>query len=225
MNAFTRLELLAVVAALALLAGVVLPALAQGKPRAQQAVCFNNLRMVGQAALLFNAENGQMDPWRTLGAGNTNHPVRNEPWFQFSWLSNGLTNPKVLACPSDSSAKPAKEFSLLPDGGFFYIAYRNAAVSYFAGLDSSALLPNSVLAGDRNIQYQAFGPCSSGINPAATIYLAPQASTSWLRGLHGPSGNILLHDGRVEETTGQTISRNFHSNDDNGAVHLLIPLR
>jgi len=67
-NAFTRLELLAVIAVLGLLAGVVLPALAQGKPRAQQAICFNNLRMVGQAMLLFNAENGQMEPMADAGS-------------------------------------------------------------------------------------------------------------------------------------------------------------
>lgn len=224
-TAFSRLELMAVIAALALLAGIVLPALAQGKPRAQQSICFNNLRMIGQAMLLFNAENGQMDPWRTPGAGY-NHPsgLGNNAYFQFAWLSNGLTNPKVLACPSDRLARPAKDYSLSPDGGLLNAAYRNQAISYFAGLDSSALLPSSVLAGDRNIQYQSFGGgCSSGISPVATIVMIPQASTSWLKGLHGPAGNILLHDGRVEETTGQTVIRNFQSSDDNGTVHLLLP--
>jgi len=221
---FTRLELMAVLASLALVAGVVLPALAQGKPRAHQAICFNNLRMTGQALLLFNAENGQMDPWRTPGAGY-NHPsgLGNNLWFQFSWLSNGLTNPKVLACPSDSSARPAKDYSFSPDGGYLHANYRNNAISYFAGLDSSALLPNSVLAGDRNIQHQGFSTCSSGINPAATIYLTPQNTTAWLSRLHGPSGNILLHDGRVEETVSQTLYRNFQLSDDNGSVHFLMP--
>jgi type II secretory pathway pseudopilin PulG len=223
-TAFTRLELIVVIAALGLIAGVVLPALAQSKPRSQQAICFNNLRMVGQAVLLFNAENGQMDPWRTPGAGySPPSGLGNNAWFQFSWLSNGLTNPKVLACPSDVSARPAKDYSTSLDGGYLNPNYRNAAVSYFAGLDSSVLLPASVLAGDRNIQFQGFASCSSGINPAATIYLTPQASTSWLKGLHGPSGNILLHDGRVVDTTSQTVSREFRSVDDNGAVHLLMP--
>jgi hypothetical protein len=180
--------------------------------------------MVGQAVLLFNAENGQMDPWRTPGAGYfPPSGLGNNSWFQFSWLSNGLTNPKVLACPSDT-ARPAKDYSFSPDGGFLNPNYQNRAISYFTGLDSSALLPGSVLAGDRNIQFQSFGACSSGVNPAATIYVTPQASTSWLKGLHGPSGNILLHDGRVEETTSQTVSRNFQSSDDdNGSVHLLMP--
>ena len=58
-TAFTRLELLAVLAALVLIAGVVIPAFAQGKPRSQQAICFNNLRAVGQAVLLFNVEHNQ----------------------------------------------------------------------------------------------------------------------------------------------------------------------
>jgi len=225
-TAFTRLELLAVVAALVLLAGVVLPALAQGKPRAQQAICFNNLRMMGQAILLFNAENGQMDPWRTPGVGY-NHPLTSNPWFQFSWLSNGLTNPKVLACPSDNSVRPAKDYSFSPDGGYFNANYRNAAISYFAGADSSALLPDSILSGDRNIEFQGLSPCTIGSGIFPTFEAPPQASplTSWLKGLHAPFGNILLHDGRVEETTSQTIQRNFQRSDDNTFVHLLIPPR
>ena len=223
-TAFTRLELMAVIAALALLAGIVLPALAQSKPRSQQAICFNNLRMIGQAMLLFNAENGQMDPWRTPGAGyNTPSGLGNNAWFQFALLSNGLTNPKVLTCPSDTT-RPAKDYSLSPDGGLFHPNYRNQSISYFAGLDSSTLIPGSVLAGDRNIQNQGFGGgCSSGLNPVVAIYLLPQASTSWLKGLHGPSGNLLLHDGRVLETTSQTGGRHFQNSDDNGSVHLLLP--
>ena len=62
-TAFTRLELMAIIGALVLVAGVVLPALAQSKPCSQQAICFNNLRLIGQAFLLFNAENNQKDPW------------------------------------------------------------------------------------------------------------------------------------------------------------------
>ena len=107
-TAFTRLELLAVLAALVLVAGVVLPALAQGKPRSQQAICFNNLRAVGQAVLMFNAEHNQLDPWRELAfnGGTLNHPsgLNNNAFFQFWSLSNGLSNPKVLACPSDALA-------------------------------------------------------------------------------------------------------------------------
>lgn len=222
-SAFTFTELLCVAGALALLAGVVLPVLGQSKPRSEQAVCFNNLRGVGQALLQFNAENDQLDPWRAPGFGY-DHPGKNNSFIQAYFLSNNLVSAKVLACPSDASARPATDFSLSPQGGFLNAAYRNYAVSYFWGLDSTALNPDSVLSGDRNIRYDGFGACSSGINPAATIFLSSPAPTSWRPGLHGPSGNILLHDGRVEQTSDTTVNRLFKSNaDDNGSIHLQLP--
>jgi len=228
-TAFSRLELLAVLAALALIAGVVLPALAQGKPRSQQAICFNNLRAVGQAVLTFNVEHNQLDPWResTFNGGTFNHPsgLHNNAWFQFASLSNALANPKVLACPSDASARPAKDYSQSPSGGLLSGGYQNNAISYFIGLDSSALLPNSVLSGDRNISYNSLGGgCSSGVNPVAVIFSFGSSPSGWRSGLHGPSGNILLHDGRVEQTSNETVNRLFtRESDDNGSIHFQLP--
>ena len=227
-KAFTRLELLAVLAVLVLVAGVVLPALAQGKPRSQQAICYNNLRAVGQAVLMFNAEHNQLDPWResTFNGGTFNHPsgLNNNVWFQFASLSNALANPKVLACPSDALARPAKDYSQSPSGGLLNGSYQNNAISYFIGLDSSALVPNSVLSGDRNIKYNSLGGgCSTGVNPVADIFPWQASPTGWRSGLHGPSGNILLHDGRIEQTSNETVNRLFtRESDDNGSIHLQV---
>lgn len=228
-TAFTRLELLAVLAALVLIAGVVIPAFAQGKPRSQQAICFNNLRAVGQAVLMFNAEHNQLDPWRELATsgGTRNHPsgLNNNAWFQFAWLSNELANPKILACPSDALARPAKDFSFSPTGGLLSGAHQNNAISYFVGMDSSALVPNSVLSGDRNIRFNDLGGgCSTGVNPVANIFPWQASPSGWRSGLHGPSGNILLHDGRVEQTSDETVNRLFtRESDDNGSIHLQMP--
>jgi len=228
-TAFTRLELLAVLAVLVLVAGVVLPVLAQGKPRSQQAICFNNLRAVGQAVLMFNVEHDQLDPWRESSniGGTLNDPsgLNNWVWFQFAWLSNALANPKVLACPSDALVRPAKEYSLSPNGGLMNPNHQNNAISYFIGLDSSALVPNSVLSGDRNIKYSSLGGgCSAGVNPVASILPWQESPTGWRSGLHGPSGNILLHDGRVEQTSNETVNRLFtRESDDNGSIHFQLP--
>lgn len=227
-SAFSLPELICVLAALALLTAVVVPALAQGKPRAEQAICFNNLRMVGQALLLFGADAGEStktppSPWRTQIYPQS--PLANNAWYHAALLSNYLVSPKVFACPSDTLAKPASDFSLSADGGFLSSNHRNAALSYFWGLDSSALIPNSVLSGDRNIRYSGISSsCSSGISPAPAIYLNSASPTGWREGLHSPSGNILLYDGRVEQTTDLTVNRLFNSKaDDNGSIHLLLP--
>ncbi len=221
-SAFTRLESACVLATLALLAAVTLPALASSKPRSEQAICVNNLRLVGQALLAFNAENNHVDPWRAPGFGYQ-HQLRGNGFVQASFLSNYLSTPKIFACPSDSRVRAASDFSLSANGGFLNPFYRNAALSYFWGLDSSALLPNSVLSGDTNIRYSGFGACSSGVFPAATIPLTGLSPTGWNPGLHGPAGNILLHDGRVEQTTELSVNHLFQKYvDDAGSVHLLL---
>ena len=229
-SAFTFTDLLAALATLALIAGVVIPAFAQGKPRSQQAICFNNLRAVGQAVLMFNVEHNQLDPWRELApyGGTRNHPsgLYNNAWFQFAWLSNGLANPKVLACPSDALAIPAKDYSFSPDGGLLSRNHQNNAISYFIGLDSSALVPDSVLSGDRNLYPNGglAGGCSSGINPVAAHSVSGGSPIKWGSALHGPSGNILFHDGRVEQTSSETVNQLFKlGTDDYGAFHFQLP--
>ncbi len=218
---FTRPELLLVLAALTLLAGLVLPALAQSRPRSLQAICANNLRTLGQAVGLFNAENGA-DPWRSSW-GKASGLAAN-CWYQYFALSNDLPDPRVLACPSDSRVRPARNYSFEPEGGFLSPSQQNNSVSYAIGLDSSAFRPDSVLSADRNLQYEGYSSgCSSGINPALVINLNGPKPSGWRNDLHGSTGNVLLHDGRIEATSNESVNRFFYLADDNGSVHFLSP--
>jgi prepilin-type processing-associated H-X9-DG protein len=227
-DGFTRFELLVVVIAMAMLAVVVLPVFAQGKPRGQQALCLNNLRLIGQAILVFDIEHGQTDPWRIPDSETSAPPLKNNAWYHFYLLSNELQTPKILACPSDNT-KRATDFSFSPDGGLLHQTYQNRAISYFLGLDSFFTSPDSILSGDRNIQLARFGGgCSSGINPVGEIFSFGQSPTAWIKGIHGTSGNILFHDGRVEELSTTGLNRAFsfsfrNYSDDNGSSHLLLP--
>lgn len=223
-SAFNRLEFICVVATVALLIAVVVPGLASSKPRSEQAICVNNLRLIGQALLAFNAENNNLDPWRAPGYGYM-HPARANSFLHGSFLSNYLASPKVFACPSDSRVRMATDFSLSSQGGFLNAFYRNSAISYFWGLDSSEVLPESILSGDTNIRYESLGAgCSSGITPVASIIATKISPSGWRAGLHGPAGNILLHDGRVEQTSEDGVNHLFRNYvDDNGSVHLLLP--
>lgn len=97
-RAFTLVELLAVLAILGLLAGMVTPAIQRVRAKAENTVCVSNLRQIGTAVWLYVPENGNR------------FPSINNPWGE-PIFTDGLTmrealgpygiNEKVLACPAD----------------------------------------------------------------------------------------------------------------------------
>src|SRR6266498_4784980 len=66
-NGFTRVELVAVLAALALLVVVALPALATSGSRSKSVICANNLSRIGQAFTMWASEHGDHFPWEVSG--------------------------------------------------------------------------------------------------------------------------------------------------------------
>ncbi len=72
---FTLIELLVVVAIIAILAAMLLPVLTRAREQARRAVCMNNLRGIGQAALIFADDHGNILP-RSAGAKPKEHHVR-----------------------------------------------------------------------------------------------------------------------------------------------------
>jgi hypothetical protein len=240
-KALTRLDVLFLLATAALVALVAWPALAHTKPRADLAVCANNLRLVGRAEHIWASDHADLFPWRVPWAGTGSeggtgyHPLSQYAWLHYSFMSNELVTPQILVCPSDDSKHAARDFTTSPEGGFLSANYRNNAITYFIGLDSY-LAPTPIdwispasaaLAGDQHLSVDSsYGSCSSGVWNPATL-LSAKFSTSrarWTNAVHGTVGNILSVDGQVSLTSTSRVAWAITGPvDDNGVFHILLP--
>lgn len=230
--AFTRLELIACLVAVALLITIIVPALANSPARSDRVMCFNNLRRIGVAYSQFGLESRSgLPPWRlnTSEGGNANAPGKDNLFVQLSIISNDLAHPRYLADPGDTrrDLAVAKGWGNSPDGGLHHGNYRNKAISYFLGLDGEFRLPQAVLSGDRNLLAapNAVG-CSSGITSASEV--RPWA-TGWTNAVHGLAGNLVLYDGSVVQVDSAGLRAVFGrtpldiSGAGAGALHILAP--
>jgi prepilin-type processing-associated H-X9-DG protein len=225
-TAFTRAELLVILAVLALLALVVLPALANNRPRSARVICANNLRQIGMAMQLWGNDHNDLTPWDVpVAEGGTKlHPLAVNVWLHFAWMSNELVSPKVLFCPSDTG-RPASDFRLAPGTGYLNANLRGNATSY---LLSHAFRggPNVLLVADRNMgSDQGLGGCSV-FNTALGVSFRPYSGAFvWNTNLHNHQGNFLRADGRVEQVSNEgmrdVIAR--YPIDDNGNIHFIPP--
>ena len=82
-SGFTLVELLVVVAVIALLVGVLLPALAAARQSGQNLKCQNNLRSWGQAFAIYAVENGGDFPMNNYVPPASSANPAPKPWYWF----------------------------------------------------------------------------------------------------------------------------------------------
>lgn len=185
-RAFTLLELLLVIAIIALLASLLLPSLQRGQFKVKGLQCKNNLHQLGLGMLGFahghedkfpvQVSTNQGGSSEFVDAGNA---VNGEFFFAYKHflpLSSELDTPKLLVCPADTR-KAATNFSAL----------RNTNVSYFISSDPKYGSSDSILSGDRNL--------ASVSNSIARMRARP---LKWNGEMHEYKGNVLFGDGHVE---------------------------
>src|SRR5688572_20087733 len=152
-EAFTRAELVAVLAALASLTLVLLPAVASSGARARYLTCVSNLRETGQSFTSWSSDFGNRLPvqvhYTEGGVGSHPSGLHNNAWLHFAVISNHVRSPSIFVCPSDSTKREALSFDVGFPGGFVHANYQNAALSYILGHPSLEARPE-ILAGDRH---------------------------------------------------------------------------
>ena len=216
---FNRIELVAVLAVLTLLATIVWPALAAPRPRSLLSECANNLRQTGQGLLTWAASHNEQFPWVVPWGteGGAKDAGLSSSWVSFLVASNELGTPLSLVCPADPARTQSRSFSI-------GAALGAANVSYFVGLHGSLDRPQAWLAGDNNLG--GVGGQTCGVAQVTNISFALTNGTVWLPSVHLNAGNLLLTDGSVSQVSNRNLT-NFiaraQAQDWENAIHLLMP--
>ncbi|MDD2707287.1 MAG: DUF1559 domain-containing protein [Verrucomicrobiae bacterium] len=164
-HAMTLIELLTVTACIGLLCSLLLPALKSAREKARQIQCINNLRGIGQAAMVYANENESWLPHS--GSAETTNGVRTwKTQIALSLGSSLLTSSKlehgIFHCPSQSNSSCGS--AAHGDGGFYggygwnarYAGYSDDWLSGqapYVKLSQVAQPVNTILCGDTSDYY------------------------------------------------------------------------
>jgi prepilin-type N-terminal cleavage/methylation domain-containing protein len=178
-SGFTLVELLVVIAVVAILASLLLPALQKAKEMADNAVCLSNLKQMSLWAYIYASDSNEMLPhtaarWRTNGTfDHGNKYVRNvdgKDWYQrapFGEYYSQTAKGKTMHCPNTQKRYQPRDYG----GGFFRIDY---CMGSLLGADSS------------HVNYRRTGPdCGLKCDYAYVPSLNSVAPTAWLFGEPG----------------------------------------
>jgi prepilin-type N-terminal cleavage/methylation domain-containing protein len=197
-RAFTVIELLVVVVVIAILAALLLPALSKAKAKAMLITCNGHLKNVGLAHRIFATDHEDLFPWERSRAHATNRinfpdltalSPADQVLRIYQSLSNELSTPKIIVCPADVRNEANDWLKLTTNN-----------TSYFVGLSARETLPQTIMAGDRNL-------VMGGKELIGRVELKSGVDARWDKTVHRFQGNVTMGDGSVQHLySGRTLS-------------------
>jgi len=181
----TKIEVLVVIALIAVLAAMLLPALAKAKRRSSHIGCVGSLKQIALAFKTWAVDNGDKFPMQiSMTNGGTMELIpRGDAFVHFQIMSNELITTKILLCWNDKERTNAISWENL----------NNQNVSYFVGVDATHDSSTNILAGDRNLTLNNV-PVNLGL-----VSFTPGSVAGWTKKIHNNQGNLLLSDGSVQQ--------------------------
>lgn len=186
-TAFTLIDLLVVVAVVAVIGALMVTAgawLGNAKARAIRIACVSDVKQCGLAFQVWSSDNNGKFPMQvSTNSGGTLEFVPGGNTFRhFQVMSNELSTPMVVGCPSDTRDRATN-----------FTDFNNQNVSLFVGLDAHTNSPQEWLCGDRNL--------TNGFSSDHTVLkMTTGQSAGWTREMHNGCGNIGFADGSVQQT-------------------------
>ena len=215
-SGFTQVELIVVVV-ISIILAVMTTACSRRSTAKQRIACVNNLKQIGIATRIYATDNQDRFPWQVpQREGGTAEYIAvskaAEYWKHFQALSNELSSPKVVRCPSDRNRNQANSFGETEFGG----PTGNLSMSYFIGKGSDEAKPHNILSGDRNIAYGDYNndDDNKGQHVKFGKKFSAKLTPAWTESLHQVQGNLLLSNSSCQQASASKLMQYMIDSSD-----------
>ena len=191
---FTLMELLVVIAVIAILASLLMPVLSAAKRRAAQATCISNLKQLGLGMQMYIDDHADTFPgmasqhsgfqasdwiwWRT---NDPAHPVQQSPIV----ANLASADPKLFRCPLDDD--DSLRLAQADNNGPYLYSYSLTSYDVADGINPGM---SSVFTSGEHLPFYLRGVR----NPGGKIMLAEEVASNSSR--DNPTGAAAINDGR-----------------------------